>query len=76
MRIKEEDFMLININCLKGEREMGVLKTIGERKFVVSAKLLDEAKEEDNLWLMEQAKELYKQYYQKVQGYKKENSRA
>lgn len=68
----EEDFMLINLRGTQGTREFGVLKTIGNRDIVASAKLLAGADEADNVWLMEKVKQAYQQYYSRVQEYHKE----
>lgn len=68
----EEDFMLINLRGTQGTREFGVLKTIGDRDIVASAKLLAGADEADNVWLMEKVKQAYQQYYSRVQEYSKE----
>lgn len=45
----EEDFMLINLRGTQGTREFGVLKTIGNRDIVASAKLIVGADEADNV---------------------------
>lgn len=71
-RFGEEDFMLINLCGSQGAREFGVLKTIGDRDIVASAKLLAGADEADNVWLMEKVKQAYQQYYSRVQEYSKE----
>ena len=71
-RFGEEDFMLINLRGSQGAREFGVLKTIGDRDIVASAKLLAGADEADNVWLMEKVKQAYQQYYSRVQEYSKE----
>lgn len=68
----EEDFMLINLRGTQGTREFGVLKTIGNRDIVASAKLIVGADEADNVWLMEKVKQAYQQYYSRVQEYHKE----
>ena len=68
----EEDFMLINLRGTQGTREFGVLKTLGNRDIVASAKLLAGADEADNVWLMEKVKQAYQQYYSRVQEYHKE----
>ena len=68
----EEDFMLINLHGSQGAREFGVLKTIGDRDIVASAKLLAGADEADNVWLMEKVRQAYQQYYSRVQEYSKE----
>ena len=68
----EEDFMLINLRGTLGVREFGVLKTIGNRDIVASVKLLAGADEADNVWLMEKVKQVYQQYYSRVQEYHKE----
>lgn len=69
-RIKEDDFMLINLGGMQGVREFGVLKTIGDRDIVASAKLIAGADEADNVWLMEKFKQAYQQYYSRVQEYR------
>lgn len=71
-RFGEEDFMLVNLRGTQGTREFGVLKTIGDRGIVASAKLLAGADEADNMWLMEQIRHAYQQYYSRVQEYVKE----
>lgn len=63
MRI-EQDFMLLNLN--KDHR--GVLKILGDREIVVDIKVLDDADESDNTWLMEQTLALYKAYHARVTG--------
>lgn len=68
-RFGEEDFMLINLKGTQGAREFGVLKTIGDRGVVASAKLLGGADEADNVWLMEKVRQAYQQYYSRVQEY-------
>lgn len=68
----EEDFMLINLRGTQGVREFGVLKTLGNRDIVASAKLIVGADEADNVWLMEKVKQAYQQYYSRVQEYHKE----
>ena len=68
----EEDFMLINLRGTQGTREFGILKTLGNREIVASAKLLAGADEADNVWLMEKVKQAYQQYYSRVQEYHKE----
>ena len=69
-RFKEDDFMLINLGGMQGVREFGVLKTIGDRDIVASAKLIAGADEADNVWLMEKFKQAYQQYYSRVQEYR------
>jgi len=63
MRI-EQDFMLLNLS--KDHR--GVLKILGDREIVVDIKVLDDADESDNTWLMEQTLALYKAYHARVTG--------
>lgn len=60
----EDDFMLVNLTS----RNIGVLKTVGEREIVADIKLMVTANEVDNLWLMEQVKSLYESYYNRVIG--------
>ena len=66
-RFSEEDFMLVNLRGTQGAGEVGVLKTIGNRDIVASAKLIAGASEADNMWLMEKIKQAYRQYYSRVQ---------
>lgn len=68
----EEEFMLVNLRGTQGAREVGVLKTIGNRDIVATAKILQGADEADNVWLMEKLKQAYQQYYTRVQEYHKE----
>lgn len=70
-RFGEEDFMLVNLRGAQGTREFGVLKTIGDRDIVASAKLLAGADEADNTWLMEKVRQAYQQYYSRVHEYTK-----
>ena len=49
-------------------RNIGVLKTVGEREIVADIKLMVTANEADNVWLMEQVKSLYETYYNRVIG--------
>lgn len=65
--MREENFMLVNL----GPTRMGVLKTIGARGMVVSCEFIEGAAEGDNAWLMEQAKQLYEQYYARVSDYRR-----
>ena len=65
--IREDNFMLVNL----GPTRMGVLKTIGKRGMVVSCEFIEGSTEGDNLWLMEQAKVLYEQYYARVSDYRR-----
>lgn len=60
----EDDFMLVNLTS----RNIGVLKTVGEREIVADIKLMVTANEADNVWLMEQVKRLYESYYNRVIG--------
>lgn len=60
----EDDFMLVNLTS----RNIGVLKTVGEREIVADIKLMVTANEADNVWLMEQVKSLYETYYNRVIG--------
>jgi len=60
----EDDFMLVNLTS----RNIGVLKTVGEREIVADIKLMVTANEADNVWLMEQVKSLYESYYNRVIG--------
>ena len=60
----EQDFMMINLSAVN----RGILKTIGNREIVVDMKVIEGAREEDNMWLMEQAMCLYKAYYDRVTG--------
>ena len=55
----EDDFMLVNLTS----RNIGVLKTVGEREIVADIKLMVTANEADNVWLMEQVKSLYESYF-------------
>lgn len=71
-RFAEEDFMLVNLRGTNGTREFGVLKTLGTRDIVASAKIIDGADEADNVWLMEKYKQAYQQYYSRVREYNKE----
>ena len=66
MRRIEQDFMIVNLT----NREVGVLKTVGERECVATVKLVEGADEADNMWLIEQVKILYQQYYTRVGEYK------
>lgn len=63
MRI-EQDFMLLNLS----KDHIGVLKILGDREIVVDIKVLDDADESDNTWLMEQTLALYKAYHARVTG--------
>lgn len=60
----EDDFMLVNLTS----RNIGVLKTVGEREIVADIKLMVTANEADNVWLMDQVKSLYETYYNRVIG--------
>lgn len=60
----EDDFMLVNLTS----RNIGVLKTVGEREIVADIKLMVTANEADNVWLMERVKSLYESYYNRVIG--------
>lgn len=60
----EDDFMLVNLTS----RNIGVLKTVGEREIVADIKLMVTANEADNMWLMEQVKSLYESYYNRLIG--------
>lgn len=60
----EDDFMLVNLTS----RNIGVLKTVGEREIVADIKLMVTANEADNVWLVEQVKSLYESYYHRVIG--------
>lgn len=60
----EDDFMLVNLTS----RNIGVLKTVGEREIVADIKLMVTANEADNVWLVEQVKSLYESYYNRVIG--------
>lgn len=60
----EDDFMLVNLTS----RNIGVLKTVGEREIVADIKLMVTANEADNVWLMEQVKSLYESYYNRLIG--------
>ena len=60
----EQDFMMINLSAVN----RGILKTVGNREIVVDMKVIEGAREEDNMWLMEQAMSLYKAYYNRVTG--------
>lgn len=71
-RFGEEDFMLVNLRGTHGAREFGVLKTLGDRDIVASAKLISGADEADNVWLMEKVRQAYQQYYGRVKEYNKE----
>ena len=72
MRRIEQDFMIVNLAA----REVGVLKTIGEREFVATVKLENGADEADNMWLIEQVKLLYQQYYARVGDYKNRSAQG
>ena len=60
----EQDFMMINLSAVN----RGILKTVGNREIVVDMKVIEGAREEDNMWLTEQAMCLYKAYYDRVTG--------
>lgn len=60
----EQNFMMVNLS----PNNRGVLKTVGNREIVVDMKVIEGAREEDNMWLMEQAMCLYKAYYNRVTG--------
>jgi hypothetical protein len=64
----EEDFMILNLSA----SEIGILQTIGERGIVANCTLIKGADEADNIWLAEQMKMLYQQYFHRVAEYVKE----
>jgi hypothetical protein len=64
----EEDFMILNLSA----SEIGILQTIGERGIVANCTLIKGADEADNIWLAEQIKILYEQYFHRVAEYVKE----
>jgi hypothetical protein len=64
----EEDFMILNLSA----SDIGILQTIGERGIVANCTLIKGADEADNIWLAEQMKMLYQQYYHRVAEYVKE----
>lgn len=70
--MKEQDFMLINIS----DREVGVLRTVGEREFVGTVKLLQGADSADNERLTEQLLQICRQYYYRVMDYYKKGNRG
>lgn len=63
----EKKFEIINLSA----REKGLLKTVGVREVVVSLKLLPGADNLDNDWLMQAVKNVYMQYYSRVEEYRK-----
>jgi hypothetical protein len=64
----EEDFMILNLSA----SDIGILQTIGERGIVANCTLIKGADEADNIWLAEQMKMLYQQYFHRVAEYVKE----
>jgi hypothetical protein len=64
----EEDFMILNLSA----SDIGILQTIGERGIVANCTLIKGADESDNIWLAEQIKILYEQYFHRVAEYVKE----
>jgi hypothetical protein len=64
----EDDFMILNLSA----REIGILQTIGERGIVANCRVIKGADESDNIWLAEQIKILYEQYFHRVAEYVKE----
>jgi Leu/Phe-tRNA-protein transferase len=64
----EDDFMILNLSA----HEIGILQTIGERGIVANCRVIKGADEADNIWIAEQIKTLYEQYYHRVAEYVKE----
>lgn len=61
----EPNFMLIQLNT----KETGVLRTVGEREFVGTVKLLNGADAADNEWIAKQLMLICEQYYTRVNEY-------
>ena len=62
----EKGFEVVSLSA----REKGLLKTIGNREIVVSAKTVQGADNADNEWLMETMRTVYMQYYSRVAEYR------
>ena len=62
----EKEFEIIR---LSGAGDRGILKTVGDREVVVSVKLMQGADSADNDWLTEAIRNVYMQYYSRVNSY-------